>query len=157
MDQQVELTPENILKTLKDMFEDYKTNTDIKKFSEEWGKKTLIAWAAVETFMQNPAPAFAAMLQQYSYTTFVQQIKDHMIEKVRLDPTGRTAEFLNVDGIRGSVNLFNDPGLLKLLQENGVDISVMPADPGPNPIFGVLSSLAFPFFILLGLFLISRR
>ena len=80
-----------------------------------------------------------------------------MIEKVKIDPTGRVAEFLNVDGIRGSVNLFNDPGLLKLLQENGVDISVLPSDPGPNPIFGVLQSLAFPFFILLGLFLISRN
>jgi hypothetical protein len=79
-----------------------------------------------------------------------------LIERVRIDPTGKTAEFLNLAGGKGSVNLFNDPGLLKTLQENKIDISVIPQDPG-NPILGVLSSLAFPFFIIAGLFILSRR
>lgn len=83
-------------------------------------------------------------------------MKEHLIDRVRIDPTGRTAEFLNVDGIKGQVNLFNDPNLLKILQENKIDISVIPQDPG-NPLFGILQSLAFPFFFLAGLFLLSRR
>jgi len=49
-----------------------------------------------------------------------------LIERVRIDPTGKTAEFLNLAGAKGSVNLFNDPGLLKTLQENKIDISVIP-------------------------------
>ena len=61
-----------------------------------------------------------------SYTTFLKGVQEHMIERVRIDPTGRTAEFLNVDGARGMVNLFNDPNLLKILQENKIDISVTP-------------------------------
>lgn len=54
------------------MFEDYKTNTDMKKFADNWSKKTLAAWVAIDMLMKNPMPAFAANLQQYSYTTFVQ-------------------------------------------------------------------------------------
>jgi cell division protease FtsH len=91
-----------------------------------------------------------------SYTTFLKGVQEHVIERVRIDPTGRTAEFLNVDGARGMVNLFNDPNLLKILQENKIDISVIPQDPG-NPIFGVLGQLAFPLFLIAGLFLLSRR
>lgn len=72
-----------------------------------------------------------------SYTSFLQGVKEHLIDRVRIDPTGRTAEFLNVDGVKGQVNLFNDPNLLKILQENQIDLSVIPQDPG-NPIFGVL-------------------
>lgn len=91
-----------------------------------------------------------------SYTTFLKGIKDHLIERVRIDPTGKTAEFLNVDGGRGQVNLFNDPNLLKVLQDNKIDISVIPQDAG-NPLFGVLSQLAFPIIVIAGLFFLSKR
>ena len=50
-----------------------------------------------------------------SYTTFLKGVKDHLISQVRIDPTGKSAEFMNVEGARGFVNLFNDPNLLKLL------------------------------------------
>ena len=45
------------------MFEDFKSQSDMKKFSEDWSKKALMAWVAVETVMKSPQPAFAAALQ----------------------------------------------------------------------------------------------
>ena len=79
-----------------------------------------------------------------------------MISKVQIDPTGRSAEFLNSEGARGFVNLFNDPSLLKLLQDNKIDISVMQVQPG-NPLLNLLSSLAFPLFMIAGIYFITRR
>lgn len=129
----------------------------------EFNKKTIAGWIVLQTALNTPMPAYADGTTTIappsgtiSYTTFLQGVKEHLIDRVRIDPTGRTAEFLNVDGAKGAVNLFNDPNLLKILQENQIDLSVIPNDPG-NPIFGVLQSLSFPFFFLAGLFLLSRR
>lgn len=32
-----------------------------------------------------------------------------MIDRVRVEPNGRTADFLNPEGMKGKVELFNDP------------------------------------------------
>lgn len=132
----------------------------------EWNKKLIAGWIAIDTMTNTTLPAYAddiiskatmtAPAGTISYTTFLEGVRQHLIERVRIDPTGRTAEFLNVDGARGQVNLFNDPNLLKILQENQIDLSVIPQQ-ADNPIFGVLQSLAFPLFILGGLVLLSRR
>lgn len=61
MDQSVELTPENIMSTLKQMFDDFKSNTDMKNFADKWNKKAILAWIAVDTLLKTPQPAFAAL------------------------------------------------------------------------------------------------
>lgn len=93
---------------------------------------------------------------QVSYSQFLQGINDHVIERVRVAADGRSAEFLNVDGVRGAVNLFNDPNLFKILQDNGVDLSVMPVDNTGNALFGILNAIAFPLIFFGGLFLLNR-
>jgi cell division protease FtsH len=131
---------------MQEFFEEFKNNEGRQKMMAEFSKKAITGWIVLQTALNTPMPAFAdgeiatkmaAPGGTVSYTTFLQGVKEHLIDRVRIDPTGRTAEFLNVDGVKGQVNLFNDPNLLKILQENQIDLSVIPQDPG-NPIFGVL-------------------
>jgi cell division protease FtsH len=93
---------------------------------------------------------------QITYTKFMDAISAHTIERVRIAADGRTAEFLNTEGGRGAVNLFNDPSLFKLLQENKIDVSVLPPDQAGAALFGILNALAFPLIFFGGLFLINR-
>ena len=51
-----------------------------------------------------------------------------MIDRVRIAADGRSADFLNMEGGRGTVNLLSDPNLLKILTDNGVDITALPSD-----------------------------
>jgi hypothetical protein len=57
-----------------------------------------------------------------SYSEFITGVKNHVIERVKFLADGKSAQFYNTDGDKGSVNLFNDPGLLDFLKENKVDI-----------------------------------
>lgn len=80
------------------------------------------------------SPAFADEYQQLakptgpvSYSTFLDSVKSGLIEKVRVEPNGRTADFINTDGGRGQVELFNDPEFLNTIQKFDVDLFVMNA------------------------------
>ena len=61
-----------------------------------------------------------------------------MIDRVRIAADGRSADFLNMEGGRGTVNLLSDPSLLKILTDNGVDIAALPSDPTGNAFLGIL-------------------
>lgn len=143
MDKSVEITPENILSSVEEVYQEYKTDKGTREAilslfrklaTGAWVPASLLggarmAYAADESGLATAAADVAAKYSpagNVSYTTFLKGVQEHMIERVRIDPTGRTAEFLNVDGARGMVNLFNDPNLLKILQENKIDISVTP-------------------------------
>lgn len=90
----------------------------MKKMTTGWisisaalgGAKAALAEDQVVEAVQRYAPA-----GNVSYTRFLSGINEHLIEAVRIDPTGRTAEFFNINGQKGFVNLFGDPDLLKLL------------------------------------------
>ena len=83
-------------------------------------------------------------------------MNDHVIERVRVGADGRSAEFINQDDGRGVVNLLNDPQLFKILQDNQVELSVMPPDTTGNFLFGLLNTLAFPLLFFGGIFLLNR-
>ena len=161
MDKSVEINAKNIVNSVQEVFREYQSNEQYRVEIRNMYRKLATGWISLASVLGSAQMAYAAdptimPAGNVSYTTFLKGVQEHVIERVRIDPTGRTAEFLNVDGARGMVNLFNDPNLLKILQENKIDISVIPQDPG-NPIFGVLGQLAFPLFLIAGLFLLSRR
>lgn len=54
-------------------------------------------------------------------------VKAHLIERVRIDASGKVGQFITDDGGRGSVALFNDPDLLQTLFNNQVDVAVATA------------------------------
>jgi hypothetical protein len=45
----------------------------------------------------------------------LEALKDHEISRVRINSDGKFAEYLNIEGVKGAVNLFNDPNLFKLI------------------------------------------
>lgn len=144
MDKSVVITPENILSSVEEVYQGYKTDKGTREAILGLFRRLATgAWVPVASLLGGARMAYAAdesglataaaeaatnysPAGNVSYTTFLKGVQEHMIERVRIDPTGRTAEFLNVDGARGMVNLFNDPNLLKILQENKIDISVTP-------------------------------
>ena len=91
-----------------------------------------------------------------TYTRFLEGINAHEIERVRVAADGRTAEFLTNEGARGNVNLFNDPNLFKLLQDNQIDLSVLPPDQAGAALFSIINTLAFPLILFGGIFLLNR-
>jgi len=105
-------------------------------------KKLIAAFVAYQTASMTVQPAFAEGVEvvltkaqelaknlnvQVSYSRFLEGVKEHVIERVRVEPNGRTADFITNDGARGQVELFNDPEFLKQIQDNGIDLYVMNA------------------------------
>lgn len=90
------------------------------------------------------------------YSDFIQQAENHKITRVTLSADRTQAKVPNPNGPSYIVNLPNDEDLIKILTDNGVDISVQPqAD--DSLLFRILSSLFLPVILLVGLFLLLRR
>ncbi len=90
------------------------------------------------------------------YSDFIQQVENHKINRVTLSSDRTEARVPNPAGPYYIVNLPNDPQLINILTENGVDIAVQPqAD--DSALFRILSSLLLPMILLGGLFLLLRR
>lgn len=78
---------------------------------------------------------------------------------MRVEPNGRTADFITNDGGRGQVELFNDPEFLKQIQDNGIDLYVMNAtNPAQNDqIFSIFTTFIVPALILAGIYFLTQR
>jgi cell division protease FtsH len=92
----------------------------------------------------------------WKYSKFLDEVRSGKVETVRLSSDRSRAVVPAQDGTQVLVNLPNDPQLIDILAENGVDISVLPQkDDGVW--FRALSSLFFPILLLVGLFFLLRR
>ena len=152
MDKSVTFTPEAIMAAMQEFYENILTNP---KFGT---LKTQLATAMITGSLLAPSPAMAEMPSgSITYTRFLEGINANEIERVRVAADGRTAEFLTNEGARGNVNLFNDPNLFKLLQDQHIDLSVLPPDQAGAALFGILNTLAFPLILFGGIFLLNRN
>jgi cell division protease FtsH len=95
--------------------------------------------------------------ETWRYSQFIQEVKNHKVDKVRLNADRTIAEVQSQDGSKVLVNIpSSDTGLINVLVENNVDISVKP--PTDDSFwFKALSSLFFPVLLLVGLFFLLRR
>lgn len=94
--------------------------------------------------------------ETWRYTQLIDQVQKQKVEKVSISADRSLAQVVTQEGTRVMVNLPNDPELIDLLQQNNVDISVLPqSDDGFW--FRALSSLLFPVLLLVGLFFLLRR
>ena len=91
------------------------------------------------------------------YSDFINQVENQQIDRVSLSADRTQAKVPNPEGGQPLlVNLPNDPQLINILSEHGVDIAVLPpSDEGFW--FRALSSLFFPILLLVGLFFLLRR
>jgi cell division protease FtsH len=92
----------------------------------------------------------------WRYSQFVDRVESGQVEKVNISADRSRALVQTNDGQRVAVNLPADPGLLNILQTNGVDISVSPQTED-NVWARVLSTLLIPFLLLVVLFFVLRR
>jgi cell division protease FtsH len=94
--------------------------------------------------------------QSWKYSQFIQEIENQQVERVNLSADRSKAIATARDGNRYLVNLPNDPQLIDILANNGVDIAVLPQN-DESFWFRALSSLFFPILLLIGLFFLLRR
>jgi cell division protease FtsH len=95
--------------------------------------------------------------ETWRYSDFIQNVKDHKVEKVRLNGERTQAEAIDREGTKFLVNIPNsENGLIDILLKNNVDIAVKP--PTDESFWlKALSSLFFPILLLVGLFFLLRR
>lgn len=102
MDRSVEITPETILNSVREAFEEFQNNKERRESMRNMFTQMAAGWVSVSTLVGGASMAFAdevsGIVQTIpppqgviSYTTFLQGIQQHLIDKVRIDPTGRYA------------------------------------------------------------------
>ncbi|ACK71965.1 ATP-dependent metalloprotease FtsH [Gloeothece citriformis PCC 7424] len=92
----------------------------------------------------------------WKYSEFLDQVRQGKVERVQLSADRSEARVPTQDGQYVTVNLPNDPQLVNILADNGVDIVVRPQT-NDGMWFRALSSLFFPILLLVGLFFLLRR
>ena len=94
--------------------------------------------------------------ETWPYSRLIDEVQNSKVETVKISADRTTAQVIDREGTPIRVNLPNDPQLIDILSDNGVDISVLPqGDEGW--LFKALSSLLFPILLLVGLFFLLRR
>jgi len=94
--------------------------------------------------------------QTWPYSRLIDEVQNSKVETVKISADRTKAQVIDREGTPILVNLPNDPQLIDILSDNGVDISVLPqGDEGW--LFKALSSLLFPILLLVGLFFLLRR
>ncbi len=94
--------------------------------------------------------------QTWPYSRLIDEVENSKVETVKISADRTKAQVIDREGTPILVNLPNDPQLIDILSDNGVDIAVLPqGDEGW--LFKALSSLLFPILLLVGLFFLLRR
>ena len=94
--------------------------------------------------------------ETWAYSKLIDEVQNDKVETVKISADRTKAQVIDSEGTPIFVNLPNDPQLIDILSDNGVDISVLPqSDEGW--LFKALSSLLFPIILLVGLFFLLRR
>ena len=94
--------------------------------------------------------------ESWPYSKLIDEVQNNKVETVKISADRTQAQVIDREGTPIRVNLPNDPQLIDILSDNGVDIAVLPqGDEGW--LFRALSSLLFPILLLVGLFFLLRR
>ena len=94
--------------------------------------------------------------QTWKYSKLIDEVNSGRVESIRISADRTRAVVPAQDGTPVLVNLPNDPQLINILADNGVDIAVLPQN-DDGFWFRALSSLFFPILLLVGLFFLLRR
>jgi cell division protease FtsH len=94
--------------------------------------------------------------QTWKYSRLIDEVQTGKVETVKISADRTKAVVTDQAGTPILVNLPNDPQLIDILMDNGVDIAVLPQN-DEGFWFRALSSLFFPILLLVGLFFLLRR
>ncbi len=130
----------------------------MNKNNKKWRNAGLYALLAVvvialgTALLDNNTPTQTT----WKYSQFISEVEKGKIETVKLSADRTKALVTAQDGTPVLVNLPNDPQLISILSNKGVDIAVLPQQE-ENFWFRALSSLFFPILLIVGLFFLLRR
>jgi len=116
----------------------------------------VIVFIAVGTAFLDGSNRTASPTRTLRYSDFVEAVQSNEVSRVLLSPETGTAQVVENDGQRSTVNLAPDKDLLKLLNDHNVDIAVQPSRESA-PWQQAIGSLIFPLLLLGGLFFLLRR
>ncbi len=112
----------------------------------------IVVLALGSAFLDNPRES----REVWKYSELIRQVESGNVERIRLTADRSQAIVPTPNGQQVLVNLPNDPQLIDILTQNGVDISVQP--PQDDSLWlRILSSLFVPALLLIGLFFLLRR
>jgi len=112
----------------------------------------IVVVALGTAFLDKQPPA----RETWAYSKLIDEVQNDKVETVKISADRTKAQVIDSEGTPIFVNLPNDPQLIDILSDNGVDIAVLPqSDEGW--LFKALSSLLFPILLLVGLFFLLRR
>jgi cell division protease FtsH len=112
----------------------------------------IVVIALATAFLDKPSQS----RDTWKYSKLIQEVQNDRVETVKLSADRTRALVTAQDGKQVLVNLPNDPQLISILANKGVDISVLPQN-DESFWFRALSSLFFPVLLLVGLFFLLRR
>jgi cell division protease FtsH len=112
----------------------------------------IVVVALATAFLDKPSQS----RETWKYSQLIEEVQSNKVETVKLSADRSRALVTAQDGKQVLVNLPNDPQLINILANNGVDISVLPQS-DDSFWFRALSSLFFPVLLLVGLFFLLRR
>ncbi len=116
----------------------------------------VVVFIAVGTAFLDGSNRAATPTRTLRYSDFVEAVQANEVSRVLLSPETGTAQVVENDGQRATVNLAPDKDLLKLLNDHNVDIAVQPSREAA-PWQQAIGSLIFPLLLLGGLFFLLRR
>ena len=109
---------------------------------------------ALATMFFDPSPT---EIKSQKYSQFINDVEQKKIESVVISSDKSIARFAAPDGSgRIEVNLPQDPGLVKVLTDNNVDITVQPTQ-DESALVRLFSALVIPVLLLVALFFLFRR
>ena len=105
MDKSMKYSPEAIIKSMDKFVTQLKGN---EVLFAQFKEQIIAAAIGISTLTMKVGAAHAEDGKPLpsglvSYTKFLEGINDHVIERVRVAADGRTAEFINSEGVRGAV------------------------------------------------------
>lgn len=92
-------------------------------------QKTIVLYAVLGAFITIVlvnAPSIATSATTWNYSEFLEQVESGQVEKVTINANFNQAVAITTDGQTAAVNLPTDPNLIDVLQQNNVDVSVLP-------------------------------
>ncbi len=116
----------------------------------------VVAFLAVGAALFDGSGRNAVPARTLRYSDFVEAVQANEVSRVLISPESGTAQVVENDGTRATVNLAPDKDLLKLLNDHNVDIAVQPTREAA-PWQQAIGSLLFPLLLLGGLFFLLRR
>ena len=127
----------------------------MNNFSRNIALWVIIALLVLALFNLFQSPSSRGPNEMLAYSIFLGEVQNSRVKDVTIQGNSISGHFQGGSAF-STYSPPNDPGLIKLLQENGVTISAAPSEEGTPTLFAILLNW-FPFLLLIGVWIFFMR